>query len=151
MGQPILWKVALALAGITVLTACTEVRGDISRDGATFDGIAPDATVTALGTEPFWSLTITPNATGAYEGGFSTLETPDPQAFALTRFAGNNGIGYSGTLEGEAVQLALTPGECSDQMSDRRYPFTATMAIGEATLMGCAYTSADPFAGEVVP
>ena len=40
---------------------------------------------------------------------------------------------------------------CSDTMSDRIYPYTATLSLGETMLLGCGYTSDEPFSGDPSP
>lgn len=119
---------------------------DVSEDNETYDGIAEDEEITLVGNEPFWNIKI--------DGGTASYSTPeniDGSAFNVTRFAGNNGLGFSGDLDGETVQIAVTPGTCSDTMSDRDYPFTATVEIGSNTLNGCGYTDAQPFTGDEAP
>ncbi len=69
----------------------------------------------------------------------------------MVRFAGNNGLGFSGELEDETVQIAITPGECSDGMSDRTYPLNTIVHLANANLQGCAYTSDAPFTGPDAP
>ena len=135
----------LALAG------CNETPGEISRDSEPFDGIAETATIDVGGTEPFWALKISPDS-GGYLAKYSSPELPEGETFAVSRFAGNNGLGFSGEWAGAPVILALTPGECSDGMSDRTYPYTATLQLDEVTLFGCAHTDAEPFTeGENIP
>lgn len=138
------------LLGSFVVTACNELPGEISRDTTPFDGVAETASISALGTEPFWAIEIEP-ADGGHEAVFTTPEALEGEPFAVTRFAGNNGLGFSGELDGEPFQLALTPGECSDGMSDRTYPYTATVLRGETTLYGCAHTSDEPVTGPQAP
>ena len=142
----ILAPVAIALS----LSACNDPPGEITRDSEPFAAIDESATISLLGTEPFWSLDISPGEDG-YEARYSTPDNIEGSSFAVTRFAGNNGLGFSGELDGDPVQASVTPGECSDAMSDRNYPYVATLAIGEATLLGCAYTSDEPFTGEENP
>ena len=60
-------------------------------------------------------------------------------------------MGFSGTLDGKPLAATLTPGECSDGMSDRRFPFVATIALEGTTLQGCGYTTAQPFTGDPAP
>ena len=36
-------------------------------------------------------------------------------------------------------------------MSDRRYPFVATIALGGETFEGCGYTTGQPFTGDAAP
>ena len=114
--------------------------------GEAFAQIAPDETARFTGTEPFWG--------GQVAGGsltYSTVEDPDGTTIAVERFAGNNGLGYSGSLDGTSFDMAITPGDCSDGMSDRTYPFTVTLRIGEEQRTGCAWTDRMPFSGPVNP
>jgi uncharacterized membrane protein len=126
--------------------ACSPAADSIDPEGKTFDGIAPDEAVTLIGTEPFWNLAIT-----GEEGVWSTPENQPGTRIAVTRFAGNNGLGFSGTLDGKTLTATLTPGECSDGMSDRVFPYVATIALGEETLRGCGYTDRQPFTGDPAP
>lgn len=132
-----------------LLAGCNDMPGEISRDSKPFDGIDERAIITAGGTEPFWAVTIVPIDQGTtdltIEANYSTPDMPEGQLFSMTRFAGNNGLGYSGNLNGQSVNLALTPGDCSDGMSERIYPYTATMLLGEETLYGCAHTDLESY------
>ena len=142
---------ALSLLGLTVAVAgCSQAPGEISRDTQPFDGIVPSSSISVTGTEPFWSIAIEPDGE-AYVATYSSPENLEGTRFVASRFAGNNGVGFSGELEGEAVQIALTPGDCSDGMSDRTYPYIAMVAIGARDLRGCAYTSDEPFSGAEAP
>ena len=136
---------AAGLAALA-LAACSGGAPDMPGEVAVFDGIADSEVISALGTEPFWSAKV--------EGATLTWSTPDNiegTRIAVTRFAGNGGLGISGTLDGEPLQMAVTPGACSDGMSDRTYPFTVTLNIGNAQFNGCAYTDRQPFEGEENP
>lgn len=141
------FAVILVCGAAACISACTPSQTDgIDPKGQTFDAVGPDERITMTGTEPFWSLAI--------DGGEGVWSTPDNAAgsrFAVTRFAGNNGLGFTGTLDGEAVTATLTPGDCSDGMSDRTFPFVATIALGKETLSGCGYTDSQPFAGGEAP
>ncbi|MEO1731758.1 MAG: hypothetical protein AAFR64_13620 [Pseudomonadota bacterium] len=141
---------ALSLAIPCALSACAQSDG-IDAGGAVYDGIEPTASITLMGTEPFWGLEIKPVGEDRYTARFTHPEDIDGSVFAASRFAGNNGLGFSGTLGERDVQVALTPGDCGDGMSDNSYPFTATVALGDATLFGCAYTSDQPFTGPDAP
>ena len=135
---------------VLLLAACSQSPGEISRDTQAFDGIEADASISVLGTEPFWGINVEPDGEG-YVATYSSPENIDGTRFAVQRFAGNNGVSFSGEMEGEAMSLAITPGDCSDGMSDRSYPYTATVSLGDSTLFGCAYTSDEPFSGEEAP
>jgi uncharacterized membrane protein len=134
------------LAGLSGLSACTDKSDGAGTQTAAYDGIADDEVISMIGTEPFWGIKI--------EGDYATYSTPENiagTAFAVSRFAGNSGLGFNGKLDGEAVTITVTPGKCSDGMSDRNFPFTATVKLGESTLGGCGYTSAQPFTGDEAP
>ncbi|MDJ0979783.1 MAG: hypothetical protein QNI87_14760 [Erythrobacter sp.] len=148
MPDPI--RPALIVSLFASAAACGPTDG-IDDDGAIYDGVAPGAEIRVTGTEPFFAFAIEPGEGSDFAVRYTNPETPDGIEFIAGRFAGNNGISFSGELEGKAVQIAITPGECSDGMSDRVYPFTATVAFGEETLLGCAYTSEAPFAGPQSP
>lgn len=142
-------KLACLLA-VAFAAGCAQEPGEISRDTRPFDGIAPAANIEVLGTEPFWNITIEPEGEG-YAATYRSPEDLEGTEFPVTRFAGNNGLSFSGELRGEAVLVALTPGECSDGMSDRSYPYVATVKQGERDLSGCASTSDEPFSGSAAP
>jgi uncharacterized membrane protein len=137
-------RLALCCAALAALAACDDAPGGIDRDAQPFDTISTDATVTMLGSEPSWQLVVEPSgeelaASFGGEGGKAG------RAFRVVRFSGNNGIGFSGQLDGNSVQVAVTPGECVDATRDAIYPYTATLALGDQTLYGCAFTDAEPF------
>lgn len=133
----------LALA---LLAACQPEQEAVSGSGlpgdtdetTPFSGIAEDAVLRFTGTEPFWGGTVS----GA-QLTWSTPENIDGEHIAVTRFAGRGGLTFSGTLGGQQFDMALTPGDCSDGMSDRTYPFTATVKLGAQQLSGCAWREGD--------
>lgn len=137
-----------ARAGITlaaamlVVGACGENPGNPKPgDVPVFGAIAESESITVLGTEPFWSARIE-----GLQLRYTTPESPNAAPVTVNRFAGNGGLGFSGTLAAAPLQLAISPGACSDGMSDRRYPYTATLSIGSTLMQGCAYTDRQPFA-----
>lgn len=138
----------LTLAALVLAAAaCTPAKtGSIDPEGKAFDAVAADEAVTMLGTEPFWNLAV--------EDGNGVWTTPDNQPgtrIAVKRFAGNGGLGFSGEIDGKPFTATLTPGQCSDGMSDRSFPFVATIALGGETLEGCGYTDSQPFTGDESP
>ena len=147
--RPIL-TASIALLALVPLSACAQGDG-VDSSGAVYDGVSPEASIKARGTEPFWGLDIEAQSAGQHAARFTSPADIDGSAFTLTRFAGNNGLGFSGELDGKAVHVAITPGDCSDGMSDRGYPFTVTVALDDAVLRGCAYTSEAPFTGPEDP
>lgn len=138
---PLLAALALAAA------ACTPAQTDgIDPEGKPFDKVAPQEAVTMLGTEPFWNLAVT-----GEEGLWTTPDNQPGTRFAVKRFAGNGGLGFSGAVDGKPLTATLTPGQCSDGMSERSFPYVATIALGGETLRGCGYTDSQPFTGPEAP
>ncbi|MBD2840897.1 COG3650 family protein [Erythrobacter rubeus] len=139
----------IALCGLSALAGCSAEQ-DIDPDGQIFTSIASETEITLLGTEPFWGIEVSPHG-GTHLARYTSPENSEGTIFEVERFAGNNGLGFSGNMNGRLVQIAITPGACSDGMSDRTYPYTATVAFGDATLFGCGYTGDEPFEGEATP
>ena len=131
------------MSALVLLAACGGKADNAPETAATgtFDAISPHEQVHYTGTEPFWG-----GVAGAGMATYSTPENPDGSEFAVERFAGNNGLGISGDMDGQAFDLTVTPGECSDGMSDRTYPYTATLMVGGEQRQGCAWTDSQPFA-----
>nr|WP_298930513.1 hypothetical protein [uncultured Erythrobacter sp.] len=133
---------AIAIAASAAVSACAS--GDsINEGGEIFDSVSAEATINLLGNEPFWGIEIVPEGMG-YVATYTTPEDIEGTRAVVTRFAGNNGLGFSGELDDAPLQIALTPGTCNDTMSDNLYPYTATVSWGDQTLMGCGYTSDEP-------
>ncbi|MGB7372538.1 COG3650 family protein [Pontixanthobacter sp.] len=121
--------------------------GTVTADNAeAYSGIAADEVLRFGGNEPFWG--------GEVAGEtliYTTPENPDGAAIAVKRFAGMNGLGYSGTLGGQAFDMVVTPATCSDTMADRTYPFAITLSIGEQVRNGCGWTDRQPATGDQNP
>ena len=142
----------LALALTLPLAGCNSgggggsgVPGDMS-DSAPFAQITAKDVVHVTGTEPFWGAQIADNTL--------TYTTPEDQAgtaITVESFAGRAGLSFSGDMEGKPVYLMVTQGECSDGMSDRTYPFNATLKLAGDVRSGCAWTDAKPFKGPAAP
>ncbi len=132
-------KQALVAICVFLLAACGQgegagnVPGDAS-DTEAYSGIGEHDVVRFTGTEPFWG--------GQVAGTSLTYTTPeniDGETITVTRFAGRGGLSFSGNLDGRPLDLAITPGDCSDGMSDRTYPFVATLQLGSEQRNGCAW------------
>ncbi|MBO9499940.1 MAG: hypothetical protein J7483_10835 [Novosphingobium sp.] len=111
-----------------------------------YDGIGADETVRFSGTEPFWG--------GQVSGGtltYSTPENPDGAKIAVERFAGRGGLSFTGTFEDADFEMMVTPLECNDGMSDRIYPFTVTLKMGDDLRNGCGWTERQRFTGPERP
>jgi len=146
---------SLSVAGaLALLAACQQGGDDVATDArvpdadstAAFDGIAEDETVRFSGTEPFWG--------GQVSGGsltYTTPDNPDGARIAVERFAGRGGLSFTGTFEDADFEMTVTPLECSDGMSDRIYPFTVTLKMGDDLREGCGWSDRQPFAGPERP
>ncbi len=81
---------------------------------AAYTGITAQETVRFTGTEPFWG--------GQVAGTTLTYSTPENHqgdAITVTRFAGRNGVSWSGTWQDKPFRMAVSEAPCSDGMSDR--------------------------------
>ena len=87
----------------------------------------------ALGTEPFWSIEVLPGKLR-----YSSPEQPDGITFPATASGLGSGYRYVGVMAKAKVVLTITPGKCSDGMSDRTYAYTAALSIGDRAMHGCA-------------
>lgn len=157
MRNVLLFTAALALAGCQARQGGAQAdSGGASASAGTaslptakekpYDGIAAGETVHFTGTEPFWGGEVT--------GNTLTYSTPENQAgvaIPVSRFAGHGGISWTGEYEGARFALAVTPGKCSDGMSDRTYPFVVTLAVSGEQRSGCAWTAGQPFSGPPHP
>ena len=133
----------IVLGGALVQVGCQSATPGSDQK---FSSIDPGETIRFVGTEPFWG--------GQVQGGTLTYSTPENiegQRIAVERFAGNHGLGFSGTLNGRPFDMTVTQGECSDGMSDQLFPFTVTLRIGDEVRNGCAHTDSRPVEGPAQP
>lgn len=141
-------RLSLVLTVPILLAACQTENGSgapgTSPEG--FSDIGEEETVEFTGTEPFWGGSVT-----GTQLTYTTPENIDGTTIAVKRFTGQGGLGYSGQLDGAAFDMTITPGACSDGMSDRTYPYTVTLRIADDMRRGCAWTEADPFEGPENP
>ncbi|MBA4808505.1 hypothetical protein [Brevundimonas sp.] len=138
---------ALLLAGavLTGASGCYD-RNDKGPESApppetapVLGGVDLGRPVRALGTEPFWSVEITPDNLV-----YTRMDQPKQNA-------PNRGATVQGTVATyatstdlkQALNVVLIATECSDGMSDRTYPLTARVEIGDDTLSGCAASTAE--------
>lgn len=127
-----------ALLSTSLLAACDAPLGSNEDAPPPADApvtVGPDYSgdFDAVGTEPFWNLKV--RADGM------TLARPDHPEVATAnpgvRADGDQGV-WDGTAGERRLVLRLTPGDCSDGMSDRRYGYSAEVWIDGETLRGCA-------------
>ncbi len=121
-------------------TAHTDTGRNIARieraytEGPGCEAVAPPFFFKALGTEPFWAVTVAE--------GVLRLERPDAAPlsgdFAGTPMRGDKRQFSAMTSEGPVlVKFERTP--CSDGMSDSRYAWTARLTFEGKEWPGCAY------------
>ncbi|RDJ11464.1 hypothetical protein [Rhizobium grahamii] len=123
----------------STLTACgqsgadaTTAKGSPTAPAADFAG-----DLNALGTEPFWAITIRADGLTFSRPGVEDSKNANPGPVVEHDRA-------TWTIaDGPApFKLTLTKGECSDGMSDRHYTLNAVLVFGEKTMYGCADTPA---------
>lgn len=101
---------------------------------AVLDGVDLTQPLRVLGTEPFWSVDIE-GQTLRYSGVDRPEQTAPNAGPVMT---GTVATWTARTAQGHALEISLMATECSDGMSDRVFPLTARVKIGDETLQGCA-------------
>jgi uncharacterized membrane protein len=96
-----------------------------------------------VGTEPFWGGRI------ALDGiTISGADRPDMRFPYKDPTVTGAGARFRSQSAGAfPLDVTLVRETCSDGMSDKRYPFEATVVVGKETLKGCAIREAE-FGGE---
>ena len=129
---------AALIAIALMLAACEAPMGSTEQAPPPADApvtVGPDYSgdFDALGTEPFWNVKV--------RAGGMTLARPDQPEVATAnpgvRVDGEQGV-FDATVGEQRLVLRLTPGDCSDGMSDHRYGYAAEVWIDGETLRGCA-------------
>lgn len=101
---------------------------------AALGGVDLTQPVRALGTEPFWSVEITPQ-----DLAYTAVNSPELRAANPgPTIQGTTAVYAAAAPDGKAMVVTLIATECSDGMSDRVYPLTARVELGPQTLNGCA-------------
>ena len=131
-----------AVSAVVALTACSQPEAEKApaapAEPRALAGVDLDQPLRVLGTEPFWAIDITPQGLT-----YSGVDRPEQKA-------PNSGPALQGTVaiwteQTEAkgpLEVTLMATDCSDGMSDRTYPLTAKVEIGDETLTGCAASTA---------
>ena len=138
---------------VALLSACgggaPASNGTVTFDASdtkAYAGVGAGEVVHFTGTEPFWGGQVSGNSLT-----YSTPENRKGATIVVWRFAGRNGVSFSGDFDGMPFVMAITPGNCSDGMSDRSYPFAATLQVKGTQRDGCAWTDKQPFTGSKRP
>lgn len=118
-----LLRPALSFVAAALLSGCATLPG-----GTT--GTTPvTGTTMALGTEPFWTLEITPTLLN-----FNGVDLPRVNV----AHGGQRVTGDVRTISTPRITVTLRPDQCSDGMSDQTYPEAATVVVDGRTFTGCA-------------
>lgn len=95
--------------------------------------------ITARGTEPFWGLVI--------DGKVLRLTRPDkPDLIAEApgaAIADGRATWIAKTTDGQQMTVTLYASNCSDGMSDLKYPMSAEVVMLNEALRGCAAKTAE--------
>lgn len=95
--------------------------------------------LTARGNEPFWALSI--------DGTKMVLKRPDhPDLTAEAPGAalgGGRAVWVAKAADGQQLTVTLYVSDCSDGMSDARYPMSAEVVLLNEVLHGCAAKTAE--------
>lgn len=132
-----------AALAVLVLAACSPTEEpapppEAAEPAPVLGGVDLARPVRALGTEPFWSVELT-----GTEMVYTTPEPPErraPQPEPVIQ--GTTATWETETADGTTLSVTLITTECSDGMSDRTYPLTAMVKVGDLELTGCAASSA---------
>jgi uncharacterized membrane protein len=138
-------RLVLAAASVLVLVAaCSGEPAEPAPEpepappAAVLGGVDLNRPVRLLGTEPFWGIDLT--GTELVYSGADRPEQRAPQP--RPQLQGTVATYAATTPAGTAITIMLTATECSDGMSDRTYPLTALVKVGEEELRGCAASTA---------
>jgi uncharacterized membrane protein len=134
---------ALAAFTVLVLAACSPAEAPDRPDAPpgpapVLGGVDLAQPVRVLGNEPFWAVEMT-----GTEMIYTASEPPErraPQPGPVVR--GTTANYETETADGTPLRVTLVATECSDGMSDRTYPLTAMVKVGDLNLTGCAASSA---------
>jgi len=103
-------------------------------------GIDISQPITARGNEPFWALTIE-NGTKLT---LKRLGRPDLTAEAPgAAIEPGRAVWVARTADGQQITARLYVSDCSDGMSDARYPMAAEVVLLNESLRGCAAKTAE--------
>ena len=132
-----------AALSVLVLAGCSAAEEPASSPepplpAAVLGGVELAGSVRALGTEPFWSVDLT-----GTELVYTTPEAPEQRAPRPEPVVqGTTATWEAETADGTRLKVTLIATECSDGMSDRTYPLTAMVTVGDRALTGCAASTA---------
>ncbi|MDZ4370566.1 MAG: hypothetical protein U1C74_03995 [Phenylobacterium sp.] len=112
--------------------SATAPKAAASPAGATMDISQP---IVARGTEPFWAIRVTNGKTLTYSAPGEPDRVFEAQGAAVSP---GRATWVAQGPGGEQVTLTMYASDCSDGMSDLRYPWAAEAAMPNRLLHGCA-------------
>ncbi|KTE08179.1 META domain-containing protein [Sphingopyxis sp. H115] len=115
----------LPLLALPLLAACAPATESPPQTS----GDPPAAAYMALGTEPGWTLEITPDRLN-YDGDYGATKIMVPNPGAKPSLDGR-------TYVSARLSVMITTAPCNDGMSDRRYADTVRVIADGKTLNGC--------------
>lgn len=137
-------RFALLVVPLVLLAACSQGTTEKAPPPADapaptmLGGVVLNQPLRALGTEPFWSVAITKDAM-VYTGiDHDEQRAGNPQPVVQ----GTTAVYTGATDDGTTMVVTLIATECSDGMTERVYPLTAKVELGEVSLSGCAASQA---------
>jgi uncharacterized membrane protein len=119
-------------------SATTDIAPPLS--SGQFGGVDLRAPLSLVGTEPFWAVKIADGA--AILSRMDQVEA----SYSVGDFTVSD---TAATVQSGDLSIVLTAVTCSDGMSDRVYPLTAEVRVGDETLKGCAIATAEMMANPV--
>ncbi|WP_298100239.1 hypothetical protein [Brevundimonas sp.] len=132
-----------AALSLLVLAGCSPAEAPAPSPGppapaVVLGGVELAGPLRAIGTEPFWSVELT-----GTEMVYTSTEPPGQRARQPEPVVrGTTATWAAETADGTAFKVTLIATECSDGMSDRTYPLTAMVTVGDRALTGCAASAA---------
>lgn len=134
----------LSCFAVLALASCSEPETKTAPAAApaasttSLAGVELAQPISVLGTEPFWSIQITSAGLSYVNLDAVTLSGPNPGPVVQGTTAT-----YKSRLGDQPLELTLIATDCSDGMSERTYPLTAIVKLGDTRLNGCAIAKAE--------
>lgn len=122
---------AIAAGAATLaLSACATIPAG---PNTTLPPGSESGTYFAMGTEPGWTAEITPTQIN-YAGNYGETQIRVPVSVSRKT---QNGMHYSGRVDGKTVSVDIAYAECNDGMSDRTFAHRVSVTANGATYKGC--------------
>ncbi len=118
--------------------------GSLALGACTRERPAPVVMTVARGNEPFWSVEVRTDRVLFSQLGADSAVYP----YAPADFDADGRAVYRAKRYGAdpLLMLVIQRGDCSDGMSDQRYPGSAVLTRGDSTWRGCATVVPDTVA-----